>query len=88
MIAEHGGTREKGGITSHQLSLYTAKVLPEHTLDIVPDLGSVGPGGSRAPKSKSMYMAITTASISSKIPKKQLPVKLSSYATDILPRKT
>lgn len=52
MIAEHDGTREKAGITSHQLSLYSAKVLPEHTLDTVPDSGSTGPGGSRAPKSK------------------------------------
>lgn len=49
MIAEHGGTRGKVGITSRQLSLYTAKVLPEHTLDIVPDSGSKGPEGSRAP---------------------------------------
>lgn len=28
VIAEHDGTREKVDITSHQLSLYTAKVLP------------------------------------------------------------
>lgn len=88
MIAEHGGTRGKVGITSRQLSLYTAKVLPEHTLDIVPDSGSKGPEGSRAPKSKSVYMAIILASISSKIPEKQLTAKLSSYVTGILPRKT
>lgn len=54
MIAERDGTREKAGITSHQLSLYTAKVLPEHILDIVSDLGSRGPGGSKAPKSKTV----------------------------------
>lgn len=51
-IAEHDGTREKADITSHQLSLYTAKVLPEHILDTVLDLGSRGPEGSRAPKGK------------------------------------
>lgn len=52
VTAEHDGTREKAGITSHQLSLYTAKLLPERTVDTVPDLGSMGPGGSMAPKSK------------------------------------
>lgn len=52
VIAEHDGTRGKAGITSHQLSPYTAKVLPEHTLDTVPDLDSMGPGVSRAPKSR------------------------------------
>lgn len=52
MIAEHDGTREKVDITSHQLSLYTSKALPEHTLDTVPDQGSRGPEGSRAPKGK------------------------------------
>lgn len=55
-IAERDGTREKEGITSHQLSLYTAKVLLEHTLDTVPDSGSTGPGGSRAPKSKRAHI--------------------------------
>ena len=52
MIAEHDGTREKAGITSHQLSLYSAKALPEHTLGTVLDSGSMGPRGSRAPKSR------------------------------------
>lgn len=52
VTAEHDGTREKADITSHQLSLYTAEVLPEHTLDTVLDLGSRGPEGSRAPKGK------------------------------------
>lgn len=52
VIAERDGTREKADTTSHQLSLYTAKVLPEHTLDTVLDLGSRGPEGSRAPKGK------------------------------------
>lgn len=52
MIAEHDGTTGKADITSHQLSLYTAKVLPEHTLDTVLDLGSRGPEESRAPKGK------------------------------------
>lgn len=52
VIAEHGGTKEKGGITSHQLSLYTSKILPEHILDTFLDLGLKGPEGSRAPESK------------------------------------
>lgn len=71
MIAEHDGTKEKAGIISLQLSLYTAKVLPEHTLDTVPDLDSRGPGVSRAPKGKkSIYIVLTLAKNSNKLPEK------------------
>lgn len=82
MIAEHGGTREKAGIISRQLSLYTAKVLPEHTLDTVLDLGSRGPEGSRAPKGKRVWICIyicilTLAKNFSKLAEKQLKIKLT-----------